>query len=147
MHLHNLPKRKDRKMKAKRIGRGYGSGVGGHTVGRGTKGQKSRSGHKSLVGFEGGQTPFFRRMPKFMGFTPINRVEKVPVNLDVISNNYKSGEKVTLESLKSKGLIGKGVDNVKILGQGEVGKKVTVEGLAMSKTAQEKIVKAGGSIK
>jgi large subunit ribosomal protein L15 len=147
MYLYNLPKRKDRKKKAKRIGRGYGSGVGGHTVGRGMKGQKSRAGHKSLVGFEGGQTPFFRRMPKFMGFNPINRVENVAVNLDVISNNYKSGEKVTLESLKSKGLIGKDVENVKILGRGEVNKKITVEGLPMSKTAQEEIIKAGGSIK
>ena len=71
MYLHSLPKRNNRKEKAKRIGRGYGTGVGGHTVGRGMKGQKSRSGHKSLVGFEGGQTPFFRRMPKFMGFKPI----------------------------------------------------------------------------
>jgi large subunit ribosomal protein L15 len=147
MYLHDLPQRKNRKKKAKRIGRGYGSGVGGHTVGRGTKGQKSRAGHKSLVGFEGGQTPFFRRMPKFMGFKPINRVENVAVNLDVISDNYKSGEKVSLESLKSKGLIGKGVENVKVLGMGEIKKKVTIDGLPMSKTAQEKIIKAGGTIK
>lgn len=147
MYLHNLPKRKERKMKAKRIGRGYGSGVGGHTVGRGTKGQKSRSGHKSLVGFEGGQTPFFRRMPKFMGFTPINKIENIPVNLDVISANYKSGEKVSLESLKSKGLIGKGVKHVKVLGQGKLSKKVSIEGLSVSKKAQEEILKAGGNIK
>jgi large subunit ribosomal protein L15 len=147
MYLHDLPKRKNRKDKAKRIGRGYGSGVGGHTVGRGTKGQKSRAGHKSLVGFEGGQTPFFRRMPKFMGFKPVNRVENVAVNLDVVSDNYKSGEKVTLDSLKKKGLIGKKVENVKILGMGEIKKKVSIEGLSISKAAQEKIVKAGGSIK
>jgi large subunit ribosomal protein L15 len=147
MYLHNLPKRKNRKKKAKRIGRGYGSGVGGHTVGRGTKGQKSRAGHKSLVGFEGGQTPFFRRMPKFMGFKPINKVVNVAVNLDVISDNYKSGEKVTLKSLKDRGLIGKDVENVKILGMGSIKKKVTVENLPISKSAQEQIIKAGGSIK
>lgn len=147
MYLHDLPQRKNRKKKAKRLGRGYGSGVGGHTVGRGMKGQKSRAGHKSLVGFEGGQTPFFRRMPKFMGFKPINRVENIAVNLDVISDNYKSGEKVNLESLKSKGLIGKKVENVKILGMGEIKKKVTIEGLPMSKAAEEKIIGAGGSIK
>jgi large subunit ribosomal protein L15 len=147
MYLHNLPKRKKRKDKAKRIGRGYGSGVGGHTVGRGTKGQKSRAGHKSLIGFEGGQLPFYKRMPKFMGFKPINRVENIAVNLDVISENYKSGEKVSIESLRTKGLIGKGVKNVKILGMGEVKKKITIEGLPVSKTAQEKIIKAGGSIK
>lgn len=147
MYLHNLPKRKNRIEKAKRIGRGYGSGVGGHTVGRGTKGQKSRSGHKSLVGFEGGQTPFFRRMPKFMGFKPVNRVESIVVNLDVLSDNYKSGEKVTLESLTSKGLIGKDAKKVKILASGDIQKKLTVEGLLISQAAQEKIIKAGGSIK
>jgi large subunit ribosomal protein L15 len=147
MYLHDLPKRNKRKNKAKRIGRGYGSGVGGHTVGRGMKGQKSRAGHKSLVGFEGGQTPFFRRMPKFMGFKPLNKVINVAMNLDVISDNYKSGEKVTLESLKAKGLIGKRVENVKVLGNGEIKKKITVEGLPMSKSAQEKIIEAGGSIK
>jgi len=147
MQLHNLPKRKNRKSKGKRIGRGYGSGAGGHTVGRGTKGQKSRAGHKSLIGFQGGQTPFYRRMPKFMGFKPINKVENVAVNLDVISNNYKSGETVTLESLKEKGLVGKRTQNVKILGMGDIKKKVKVDGLPISKSAQEKIIKAGGTIK
>lgn len=147
MYLHDLPKRKNKKEKGKRIGRGYGSGVGGHTVGRGTKGQKSRAGHKSLVGFEGGQTPFFRRMPKFMGFKPVNKVENVAVNLDVVSDNYKSGETVSLESLKSKGLIGKNVENVKILGMGEIKKKITIKSLPMSKTAEEKIIEAGGTIK
>jgi len=146
MYLHNLPKRNNRKEKDKRIGRGYGSGVGGHTVGRGMKGQKSRSGHKSLVGFEGGQTPFFRRMPKFMGFKPINRIENVVVNLDVLSDNYKSGEKISLESLISKGLIGRDAKKVKILGSGDIKKKLAIEGLAISKVAQEKVIKAGGSI-
>ena len=68
MELEKIALRKNRIKKAKRLGRGYGSGVGGHTVGRGTKGQKSRSGHKSLQFFEGGNVPFFRRMPKYKGF-------------------------------------------------------------------------------
>ena len=147
MQLHNLPKRNNRKYKRKRIGRGYGSGVGGHTVGRGMKGQKSRAGHKSLIGFEGGQTPFFRRMPKYNGFKPINKIVNVVINLDVISSNYKSGEKVNMESLKKKGLIGKDSENIKILAKGEITKKISVEGLTTSKKAQEEIIKAGGSIK
>jgi len=68
MYLESIPVRKNRKKNSKRLGRGYGSGVGGHTSTRGSKGQKSRSGHKSLVFFEGGNVPFFRRMPKFAGF-------------------------------------------------------------------------------
>lgn len=146
MQLHNLPKRNNRKYKRKRIGRGYGSGVGGHTVGRGMKGQKSRAGHKSLIGFEGGQTPFFRRMPKYNGFKPINKIVNVVINLDVISSNYKSGEKVNMESLKKKGLIGKDSENIKILAKGEITKKISVEGLTTSKKAQEEIIKAGGKI-
>ena len=147
MYLHSIPKRKKRKDKAKRIGRGYGSGVGGHTVGRGVKGQKSRSGHKSLIGFEGGQTPFYRRMPKFSGFKPLNKIKYTVVNLDVIQSNFKSGETVTLESLKKKGLIAGRVENVKILGNGELKKKVSIKGLPMSKSAQEKIISTGGTIK
>lgn len=147
MYLHSIPKRNNRKMKAKRIGRGYGSGTGGHTVGRGVKGQKSRSGHKSLVGFEGGQTPFFRRMPKFNGFKPLNKVVNTAVNLDILQENFKSGESVTLESLKEKGLIANRTEAVKILGSGDIKKKVVVEGLLMSKSAQEKIISAGGTIK
>lgn len=147
MYLHDIPKRKNRKKKSKRLGRGYGSGVGGHTVGRGMKGQKSRAGHKSLIGFEGGQTPFFRRMPKYRGFKALNKIENTVVNLDIIASNYKSGEIVSLESLMKKGLIGKRVENVKILGYGELKKKIVVEGLLLSKNAQEKIIKAGGSIR
>ncbi|NCA93169.1 hypothetical protein EOM82_08040, partial [bacterium] len=74
-------------MKAKRIGRGYGSGVGGHTVGRGAKGQKSRSGHKSLVMFEGGNVPFYKRMPKYKGFNAANKIMgKKPLVLDRASS-------------------------------------------------------------
>lgn len=147
MYLHNIPKRNNRKIKAKRIGRGYGSGVGGHTVGRGTKGQKSRTGHKSLVAFEGGQTPFFRRMPKFNGFKPLNKIHNTVVNLDILEENFKSGDTVSLDSLKEKGLVATKVSSVKILGSGDLKKKVVIEGLLVSASAQEKIITAGGTIK
>ena len=80
MYLENIPKRNNRIMKGKRLGRGYGSGVGGHTVGRGTKGQKSRTGHKSLEFFEGGNVAFFRRMPKYRGFNQSMKIENDVVN-------------------------------------------------------------------
>lgn len=147
MVLEKIPKRKNRKSKAKRLGRGYGSGVGGHTVGRGTKGQKSRTGHKSTLFFEGGNVPFFRRVPKYKGFKRNMKVSYQPVNVSVLSEEFKAGEKVTLESLKNKGIIKKKVENVKVLGNGNIDKKLNIEGLAVSKTAQEKILEKDGSIK
>lgn len=146
MVLENLPKRTNRKYSAKRLGRGYGSGAGGHTVGRGTKGQKSRSGHKSTVFFEGGNRPFYSRIPKFKGFK--SRAEKYhPVNLNVLEEAYNAGESVTLDTLKEKGLVKKRTSLVKVLGVGEVTKKLNLEGIKVSETAKGKIEKAGGSIK
>ncbi len=147
MYLENIPKRNNRTMKGKRIGRGYGSGVGGHTVGRGTKGQKSRTGHKSLVFFEGGNVAFFRRMPKYKGFNQSRKIENDVVNIDTLEKNYKSGDIVTLDSLKEKGIVKKGSQNVKILGKGELKNKLTVEGIILSSSAKTKIEKAGGTIK
>jgi large subunit ribosomal protein L15 len=147
MYLDSIPKRKNRKLKAKKLGRGYGSGVGGHTVGRGTKGQKSRTGHKSLILFEGGNFPFFRRMPKYKGFNRPNKVSATAMNLDILELNYKTEEIVSLESLKEKGLIAKSTVLVKILGMGTIKKKINVQGLPTSQSAREKIEKAGGSIK
>lgn len=147
MKLENIPKRKKRVMPAKRIGRGYGSGVGGHTVGRGSKGQKSRAGHKSLEYFEGGNVPFFRRMPKYKGFNAKFKVEAQAVNLDVLEKAFKAGEVVSKESLVEKGIARKNSEKIKILGKGEISKKLKVEGLAVSESAAEKIMKAGGSIK
>lgn len=147
MNLENIPKRKNRVMPHKRIGRGYGSGVGGHTVGRGSKGQKSRAGHKSTRFFEGGNVPFFRRMPKYKGFNAKFKVEAEAVNLEVLDKEYKDGEVVNIESLLSKGVIRKNAKAVKILAKGEISKKIKVEGVKVSKTAEEKIEKAGGSIK
>jgi large subunit ribosomal protein L15 len=147
MYLENIAKRKKRVMKGKRIGRGYGSGVGGHTSGRGMKGQKSRSGHKSLVAFEGGNVPFYRRMPKYKGFKSRSKENTQVLNLETITENFKADEKVTEESLKAKGLVKKNATTIKILGHGEIDKKITVEGLKVSANAAEKIEKSGGSVK
>jgi large subunit ribosomal protein L15 len=147
MYLENIPKRKNRIKKGKRLGRGYGSGVGGHTVGRGTKGQKSRAGHKSLVAFEGGNVPFFRRMPKLKGFKSRSKVNTQVINVETISENFKSGEIITIEKLKERGFIRKGAQEVKVLGKGKITKKVTIEGIKISPSAKEKIEKAGGSVK
>ncbi len=147
MKSQNIPRRKNRVMPAKRIGRGYGSGVGGHTVGRGSKGQKSRAGHKSLQSFEGGNVPFFRRMPKYKGFNASTKVEAQAVNLDVLDKEFKDGETVNKEILVKKGIARKNSEKIKILGKGEIKKKVNIDGLAVSESAAEKIKKAGGSIK
>lgn len=147
MYLESIPKRKNRKGKGKRLGRGYGSGVGGHTATRGTKGQKSRAGHKSLIMFEGGNVPFFRRIPKYKGFNKADKQIYTAVNINILNDNYKSGESVTMESLKEKALIAKRTKNVKILGMGEIKKKITVNGLPISDGAREKIEKAGGTVK
>jgi large subunit ribosomal protein L15 len=147
MYLENIPKRRNQTKKAKRLGRGYGSGVGGHTVGRGTKGQKSRSGHKSLVAFEGGNVPFFRRIRKLKGFKSRSKINTQVMNVETISEKFKSGETVTLEKLKERGFVRKNAQEVKVLGKGEITKKITVEGLKISPSAKEKIEKAGGSVK
>lgn len=147
MNLENIPKRNNRIMKGKRIGRGYGSGVGGHTVGRGSKGQKSRTGHKSLEFFEGGNVAFYRRMPKYRGFNQSRKIENDAVNVNTLEKEFKTGETVTVDALKEKGIIKKNSKGVKILGKGEIKIKLNIEGVAVSAAAQEKIVKAGGTIK
>lgn len=147
MQLENIPKRKNRISKGKRIGRGYGSGVGGHTVGRGTKGQKSRSGHKSLQFFEGGNVPFFRRMPKYKGFNPKFKIEAAVVSIEDLEKNYNDGEIVNEETLKAKALVKKASTKIKVLGQGELSKKLTIEGIQLSESARNKVEKAGGAIK
>lgn len=147
MYLENIPERKNRTKGGKRLGRGYGSGVGGHTSTRGSKGQKSRAGHKSLIFFEGGNVPFFRRMPKFAGFNRAKKVEATAINLDIIEKNFKDGDTVSLETLKKKALIAERTVSVKILGDGEITKKIEVSGLPASENAKTKIQKAGGSIK
>lgn len=147
MYLENISKRKNRTMKAKRVGRGYGSGSGGHTVGRGQKGQKSRSGHKSTIGFEGGNVPFFRRMPKYKGFKRNAKVEAQIVGLEDLEKNFKVNEIVNFKSLREKGLVRVKPLEVKILGNGEIKKAVNIEGIKVSASARSKIEKAGGIIK
>ncbi len=133
-------------VKAKtRIGRGQGSGKGGTST-RGHKGAKSRSGYSRKIGFEGGQMPLQRRLPKF-GFKNINRVAYKAINLDVIQAlaTAKNLEKVTLEDLRAAGYINK-KQLVKILANGEITSKLLVEANAFSAAAEQAIVAAGGSI-
>jgi large subunit ribosomal protein L15 len=139
MNLSNLRAPKKANSNKKRVGRGMGSGMG-KTSTRGHKGQRSRSGSRMMRGFEGGQMPLHRRLPK-RGFTNIFRTEYTILNLDRIA---ELGEPdVTLESLVKAGLAKDGA-LVKILGDGELKKKVNVQAHKFSKSAQEKITKAGG---
>jgi large subunit ribosomal protein L15 len=149
MELSNLkPQSGSVTSKKKRLGRGQGSGKGG-TATRGHKGAKSRSGYSKKLGFEGGQMPLQRRIPKF-GFKNINRVEYKPVNLTKLqelidSKKVKKGI-INVESLISNGLVKKN-DLVKILGNGDLKDAVKVEAHKFSKSAQEKIEKSGGEVK
>jgi len=140
MNLSNLRAPKKANRNKKRIGRGMGSGTG-KTSGRGHKGQGSRSGSSLMRGFEGGQMPLHRRLPK-RGFTNIFRTEYTVVNLDRVA---ELGEKeLTLEKFEELGLVKKRGGLVKILGDGELKVAVTVHAHKFSKSAQEKIEKAGG---
>ena len=145
MELNNLTPAKGSVKTAKRIGRGAGSGLGGTST-RGHKGAKSRSGYSKKIGFEGGQMPMQRRLPKF-GFKNINRVEYKAVNLATLQALFeaKKIEKIGVAELHEAGLIGKNV-LVKILGNGELKAKLTVEAHAFSKKAEEAITAAGGTI-
>lgn len=145
MELNNLNPAVGSVKSRKRIGRGAGSGLGGTST-RGHKGAKSRSGYSKKIGFEGGQMPIQRRLPKF-GFKNINRVEFKAVNLSVLQSLADSQklEKIGLEDLLKAGLINKSM-LVKILGNGTLTAKLTVEAHAFSKKAEEVIVAAGGTI-
>ncbi len=145
MELHNLQPAVGSNKKSKRIGRGTGSGYGGTST-RGHKGAKSRSGYKRKIGFEGGQMPLQRRVPKF-GFKNINRVEYKAINLDALEALAEASkiEKVTVEDLRNAGLVSKNA-LVKILGKGTLTHKLEVEANAFSKTAEEAIKAAGGSV-
>lgn len=127
----------------KRIGRGPGSGKG-KTAGKGHKGQKARSGGSIKAGFEGGQMPLQRRLPK-RGFTPLERVEYTLVNLKQL-DVFESDSKVSSAELASKGLIKHSCQNVKILGYGEITRPINVSAAKFSRSAKEKILAAGGSV-
>ena len=149
MNLSSLtPSKGSVKNKKKRIGRGQGSGKGG-TATRGHKGAQSRSGYSRKLGFEGGQMPLQRRIPKF-GFKNINRVEYKPVNLKtlqiLVDNKKVKNNKVNISTMVENGLVNKN-DLVKVLGNGEIKSSLKVEAHGFSKSAIKAIEKAGGEIK
>ena len=143
MKLHELKYTEGARRNSKRIGRGHGSGWG-KTAGKGSKGQNARSGGGVALGFEGGQTPIGRRLPK-RGVTNFTRKEFSIVNIELL-NRFEDGTEVTPELLKQAGLVRKELDGVKILGVGELEKKLTVKANKFSKSAVEAIEKAGGKV-
>ena len=143
MNLHEMKYNDGARHTTKRLGRGQGSGQG-KTAGKGHKGQNARSGGGVAIGFEGGQTPLFKSMPK-RGFTNINRLEYAVVNVGEL-NKFDEGTEITPELLKQAGLIKKTLDGVKILGHGTLEKKLNVTCNKISKSAQAAIEKAGGKV-
>lgn len=142
MKLHTMNLAETRTSR-NRIGRGPGSG-NGKTSGRGQKGQNARSGGGVRLGFEGGQTPLTRRLPK-RGFTNFNRKEYAIVNLSTLEQ-FEDGTNVNAALLIEKGIIKKELSGLKVLGNGELTKKLTVSAVKFSKSAQEAIEKAGGKV-
>jgi large subunit ribosomal protein L15 len=143
MKLNELSYTEGARRERKRLGRGQATGQG-KTAGKGHKGQNARSGGGVAIGFEGGQTPIFRRIPK-RGFTNINRVDYNVINVEIL-NNFEDGAHITLETLKAAGLIKQVLHGVKILGNGELSKSLTVTAHKFSKTAVAAIEKAGGKV-
>lgn len=142
MKLHELKATPGARVARRRVGRGESSGMG-KTSGRGHKGQMSRKGHKRKAGFEGGQMPLLRRLPK-RGFTNPNREEWAPVNVGALVD-FAAGTEVTCENLRSVGLVRGRSDGIKILGGGDLDRKLTVKANAFSATARAKIEAAGGT--
>ena len=144
MKLHELERNRDAKQVRRRVGRGMGSGLG-KTSGRGEKGQKARSGVSIPATFEGGQLPLYRRLPK-RGFSNSDfKVRYATINVSEL-NRFDDGCEVTPELLKDTGLLKNQLDGVKILGNGEIEKKLTVKANKFSKSAIEKLEKSGCKI-
>jgi large subunit ribosomal protein L15 len=143
MELNSLRPSEGSNKNRKRIGRGTGSGHG-KTATKGHKGQKARSGGSIKAGFEGGQMPLQRRLPK-RGFTPLDRIEYALVNISQL-DLFDAGVEVTVEGLVSKGLVKSVKSAVKILGNGDLSKSLKVSANKFSQTAKDKIVAAGGTI-
>jgi large subunit ribosomal protein L15 len=141
--LDNLRSPKGSTHKKKRVGRGPGSGLG-KTSGRGEKGQKSRSGYSAKIGFEGGQMPLHRRLPK-RGFTNIFKKEWIEISLSSLEQHFAANDEVTPELLHERGLIKKAKRDVVVLGTGEISKALRVSAHRFTKSAREKIEKAGGA--
>ena len=142
MKLHELSPANGSTKARKRIGRGAGSGQG-KTAGKGHKGQKARAGRGMRPGFEGGQMPLQRRIPK-RGFVNIFRTEMAIVNVAKLEKYFEAGETVTVEALVEKVLVKKVLDGVKVLGNGDITKALTVQANAFSESAKAKIEAAGG---
>jgi len=145
MQLHDLAPAPGSTKDRKRVGRGHGSGTG-KTSGRGYNGQKSRAGGAKSSGFEGGQTPLARRLPKLPGFRNINRVEYAPVNVGRLDAAFADGDIVDGASLAEKGIIKDASALVKILGDGQLSKNLTVKVDKVSASAAAKIAAAGGKV-
>lgn len=133
------------KRRRKRVGRGRGSGHGGHASGRGTKGQGARSGVHFRPGYEGGQTPFWMRFPKH-GFHNPCRVEYAVINVGDIDRHFQAGDVVTLDELLARGLVKDKKDGLKVLGDGELTKPLTVRAKKFSRAARDKIIAQGGTV-
>ncbi|MET0624496.1 MAG: 50S ribosomal protein L15 [Pyrinomonadaceae bacterium] len=144
MGLNNLRPAEGSTHKKKRVGRGPGSGLG-KTAGRGNKGQKSRSGYSGKVGFEGGQMPLQRRLPK-RGFTNIFKKQWIEVTLSTLENSFEAGDSITPETMHERGVIAKGKRDVVVLGTGELTKALTVSAHRFTKGARAKIEAAGGTV-
>jgi large subunit ribosomal protein L15 len=143
MNIHDLRPPKGSTKKKRRVARGIGSGMG-KTSTRGTKGQKAR--RQISPWFEGGQTPIHRRLPVKKGFRNINHKEHAIVNVQALEKHFEAGESVTPDTLIAKGLIHGMMDGVKVLGHGDLTKKLKVTAHIFSKSASEKIAKAGGEV-
>jgi len=141
--LNTLKPAKGSTHKKKRVGRGPGSGLG-KTAGRGEKGQKSRSGYSAKIGFEGGQMPLHRRLPK-RGFTNIFKKRWLEISLASLELHFEADAEITPEVLHERGLIKKAKYDVVVLGNGEVSKPLRVSAHRFTKSAREKIEKAGGA--
>jgi large subunit ribosomal protein L15 len=141
--LNNLHAPAGSTHKKKRVGRGPGSGLG-KTAGRGNKGQKSRSGYSAKIGFEGGQMPLQRRLPK-RGFTNIFKKQWIEVTLATLETSFEAGDEITPETMHSRGVIAKGKRDIVVLGTGELTKALTVSAHRFTKGARAKIEAAGGT--
>ena len=143
MKLHELSPVPGSTHAVKRVGRGAGSG-NGKTAGKGHKGQNARSGGGVRPGFEGGQTPLAMRLPKLPGFRNPRRIEYTAVNVERLERKFEDGAVVDTEAIVKAGLVKKLEGGIKVLGNGEITKNLTVKAAAFSKSAKEKIEKAGG---
>lgn len=144
LSLNNLSPSPGSTHKKKRVGRGPGSGLG-KTAGKGHKGQKSRSGYSRKIGFEGGQMPLQRRLPK-RGFTNIFKKKWIEISLAKLEENFGANDEITPEILHERGLIKKAKHDLVILGNGDITKALKIRAHRFTKSAKEKIENAGGSI-